>query len=552
MAEAFLRIPPFPGHRSRPLAVGSDSVAFELTSSSKLIELLRQHRVGGSFWARQPRLQDGRDLLLAPETVEQCGEMLAKAASEGLIDRCIVLKPAASTSGWPTDIPAIEGPADPWHLAETTAETWAGANHESGLVAALAARPTRLFGSGRFSGCNEGDDALAGKVADLLGKNILYRNPFTGEAITPLDAAGLLSSWRTLIDGNRNIVGVAGVAVWKRPTVDPLLWNGSDAPRHIRQLPEGASPSARVAVWKSRTSATLLNRLDRSPVELVEVEDGMIRGPGLGANCIPPLSIIVDYRGVYFDPSAPSDLEEILQSAEIDPGLVERAARLRKRIVATGVSKYGIATRHPSGSGRGRRQILVVGQVEDDRSVTTGGAGQTNLELLARARALEPDAWLIYRPHPDVEAGHRKGQVPDEIVRQHADEIDRKSSIAALIDSTDGLHCITSLAGFEALMRGKPVTTHGVPFYAGWGLTNDLADVPARRSRNRTLDELVAATLILYPRYLDPVTRLPCPAEILVERIASGDASVAAPLSGVRRLQGKLKLALRGLHRNAA
>jgi capsular polysaccharide export protein len=89
------------------------------------------------------------------------------------------------------------------------------------------------------------------------------------------------------------------------------------------------------------------------------------------------------------------------------------------------------------------------------------------------------------------------------------------------------------------------VTTHGVPFYAGWGLTKDLGDVPARRTRRLSLDELVAGTLLVYPRYIDPVTRLPCPAEVLVERMAQGAANISTPLITLRQWQGRLRALLR-------
>jgi capsular polysaccharide export protein len=106
----------------------------------------------------------------------------------------------------------------------------------------------------------------------------------------------------------------------------------------------------------------------------------------------------------------------------------------------------------------------------------------------------------------------------------------------------------SSLAGFEALLRFKPVTTHGVPFYAGWGLTRDLGSIPARRTTKRSLDELVAAVLLLYPRYLDPVTGLPCPPEILVRRIAEGGMrKQSGAVVQLRRLQGRLKKRFVGL-----
>src|SRR5206468_9475368 len=115
------------------------------------------------------------------------------------------------------------------------------------------------------------------------------------------------------------------------------------------------------------------------------------------------------------------------------------------------------------------------------------------------------------------------------------------------IAMADEVHVNTSQAGFEALLRGKAVTTYGVPFYAGWGLTKDLGPVPVRRSTIRTIDELVAATLLLYPRYLDPVTGLPCPAEIVVERLGAGDEGDLGFIVGLRRLQGKLMRRLRSL-----
>ena len=114
--------------------------------------------------------------------------------------------------------------------------------------------------------------------------------------------------------------------------------------------------------------------------------------------------------------------------------------------------------------------------------------------------------------------------------------------MAALIGMVDELHVNSSLAGFEALMRGKKVTVHGVPFYAGWGLTVDRGPVPARRTARRTLEELVAAALLLYPRYLDPDTGLPCPAEVLVGRLAGQRMRLdpnARAVVAIRRLAGR-------------
>ena len=546
----FLRIPPFPGHRAGPLARAGSRELLDFAAAAELVELLRKEQVGGSTWGARPDLAEGC-LLLAPCSPEQAREMVEIAQVEGQLDRCVMLEPmSGSRNRVARQMACLSGPVDPWHVVKAAAQIWAGADHELALVAVLAKRPVRLFGQGCFAGCDTGDDGLVRMIQLAVGQ-CAYHCPYDGTPISPAQAIALLGTWRRQIDLNREISAVLGVAGWKRPTVDPLLWDGNSGPRHMRALARPGDDKTCVAVWKARTPRAVLRQLEQSGIKQAEIEDGMIRGRGLGANCIPPLSVVVDLSGIYFDPSCTSDLELILEAADMDDQLLERAARLRERIVAAGISKYG-GDATPKRKPTGKREVLVVGQVEDDRSILCGGDGQTNLELLVKTRSIEPDAWLIYRPHPDVEAGHRRGHIPDVCALRYANEGDRGGSISNLIESVDEVHCITSLAGFEALLRGKSVTTHGVPFYAGWGVTRDLGMIPARRTRRRSLDELVAATLILYPRYLDPVTRLPCPPEMLLERLESGMGSVTAPLAGVRMLQGKVKVALRRLWKAAA
>ena len=68
------------------------------------------------------------------------------------------------------------------------------------------------------------------------------------------------------------------------------------------------------------------------------------------------------------------------------------------------------------------------------------------------------------------------------------------------------MHTITSLTGFEALLRGKKVCCYGLPFYAGWGLTEDTLPIP-RRSRKLELWQLITGTLVYYPEYVHPEAR---------------------------------------------
>ncbi|NVN41534.1 capsular polysaccharide export protein, LipB/KpsS family, partial [Ameyamaea chiangmaiensis] len=305
-----------------------------------------------------------------------------------------------------------------------------------------------------------------------------------------------------------------------------------------------------VAVWTSRVPRGLDARAARAGVALRRVEDGFVRSVGLGSDLLPPSSVVVDARGIYFDPSRPSDLETLLHDTSFDATLRQRAGQLRALLVARGVSKYGMGSGAAEAPGircpDDRRVIVVPGQVGDDLSIRLGaqpglGVVRDNLALVQAVRAENPDAYVIFRPHPDVDAGHRKGAVPDAEVLRHADQIARGGPMTALITLADEVHTMTSLAGFEALLRGRAVTAYGTPFYAGWGLTQDRAPATGRRGKPLHPDDLVAGALVLYPLYLDPLTRLPCGPEVLVSRLA--DPALWRPSLAVRirRLQGRLR-----------
>jgi capsular polysaccharide export protein len=504
------------------------------------LRLLAALKVGGSYWGSQPQLPAARYTL-----VKIRDSAVRSEALRGLADQPIVVwrdgdPHGHSQKGSANEVP---GECDPWHMVGGAAQVIVDADDELAMVAAVAGVPVRCVGPGVFAELQASDvpalhEAFRQCVADG------YINPFTGQAMSVLETIELCGFWRRLIDSNRDLTAALGFAFWKRPTVAPLLWSGSGDVPFVSRI-ASVSPRDRIAIWKARTDPAAVAALEKSGAQLIEVEDGFIRSAGLGADCVPPLSIVVDKLAAYFDPHTPSELELLLDGGDFSPELLERARRLRALVVESGLTKYA------SGHGRtdrrdpSRRHILVPGQVEDDRAVTAGGLLTSNLELLRAVRQRAPDAYILYKPHPDIEAGHRVGAIADDLCLSVADEIVRDQPISALIDLVDEVHVNTSLAGFEALLRDKPVTTYGVPFYAGWGLTNDLGPVPRRRTARRTLDELVAAVLLQYPRYLDPVTGLPCPAEILVQRLSESTAPRPDGLVvRLRKLQGRCRRGL--------
>lgn len=291
--------------------------------------------------------------------------------------------------------------------------------------------------------------------------------------------------------------------------------------RGARAVPAGAS----LLLWGGGPAPAGL----APGVSLFRLEDGFLRSVGLGAELATPLSWVVDRRGIHYDPGRPSDLEVLLQTGEFGAALLARAAALRHRIVAHGLTKYNVGTgawQRPDGVGR---VILVPGQVESDASLRFGAPGlATNLGLVQAVRQAHPEAYLVYKPHPDVVAGLRARGRGERDAGRYCDAVVEAVAMGGLLDQVDEVHVLTSLAGFEALLRGKTVVCHGQPFYAGWGLTTDRLP-PPRRGRQLPLDALVAAALILYPRYVGRAGQVVAPEQVLDELLA-WRGRVAGPL----------------------
>ena len=266
-----------------------------------------------------------------------------------------------------------------------------------------------------------------------------------------------------------------------------------------RRIPQGVDA---VVVWGRRARPKLLDAAARRQLPVLQVEDGFLRSVGLGADLVDPVSWVVDHQGVYYDATRPSDLETCLATGHWPPAQKQRAAALRQRLVEEAITKYNLQAEpwiRPAGQ---RRVVLVIGQVESDASIRYGAPGlRTNRALLEAVRAAEPEAYLVYKPHPDVVAGLCRAGDGEESAADLCDAVLTQGSIQQLFTQIDALHVLTSLAGFEALLRGLEVHCWGLPFYAGWGLTHDRERCD-RRQRHLLLDELVHGALIDYPRYV--------------------------------------------------
>lgn len=320
-----------------------------------------------------------------------------------------------------------------------------------------------------------------------------------------------------------------GMRQWKAHNLGPMLQAQCRRLQFARgsKAATALAPSAAdaIAIWGATPPPGIADLAAATGAVLLRLEDGFIRSVGLGSDLIPPQSLVLDRTGIYFDATRPSDLETILQTTTFSADMLARAAQVRTLIVSSGLTKYNIEPRTvPRWPAQGRPVVLVPGQVETDASIALGGEDvRSNLGLLQAVRRARPDAWIVYKPHPDVMSGNRSGRTALRETEAIADWIETNASIVSCIDACDEVHTITSLSGFDALLRGKPVTTYGAPFYAGWGLTEDRAKVSAawpRRTRQLTLDALVAGALLVYPYYWNPVAGCGDSCETVLYRIA--------------------------------
>lgn len=416
-----------------------------------------------------------------------------------------------------------------------------------GFEALLAHKPVVCFGVPWYAGWGVTDDRQpqhpamlrrAGRrrsVDELFAAGYVhysrYLNPETRQRGDVLDVMEWLQRQRMVAGrfGGRMIV--VGFRRWKAANVKAML---SLHPGKVVFVKNAAAARALqpggddcLVCWGRVPPAGVQQLADASGVRLLRMEDGFVRSVGLGSDLIPPQSFVLDAKGIYFDPGHPSELEDLLNTRAFTKQDLQRARNVRAFIVEHGITKYNLEPNRPvdwfstDRPHAGRQVVLVPGQVEDDASIRFGCDTDgvcTNLGLIQAARAAFPDAFIVFKPHPDVSSGNRKGHVEPAQALQHADCIEQGASVVSCIEACDVVVTMTSLTGFDALLRNKQVVVHGRPFYAGWGLTQDRLPVP-RRSRPLSLDELVAGALLHYPLYWDPVLRGYTSCEAVLRRL---------------------------------
>lgn len=344
-----------------------------------------------------------------------------------------------------------------------------------------------------------------------------YHNPIKQKPSYIIDTIEKIARYRDLRYNLDSCAYVIGFSNWKKKFIKSYLSKFKKENIHyINSSFLSNYQAAKKLVFASYSELFLWGNQNKEIEEishkknwkLSRIEDGFIRSSGLGADLIEPISLIFDNIGIYFDSTRPSLLEEIIKSQLLAPEEIERARILREKIVNYNLTKYNVDSKKCSIGSINKKVILVVGQVEEDASIQYGSPKvKTNLDLIKIVRNENQDAHIIYKPHPDIIAKLRKQITKNQYLKKYCDEIIHNVSVSSLYAKIDELHTMTSLMGFEALLRGTKVVCYGMPFYAGWGLTEDKLKCE-RRDRKIVLDELVFASLITYSKYMHPIRKM--------------------------------------------
>lgn len=298
------------------------------------------------------------------------------------------------------------------------------------------------------------------------------------------------------------------------------------------------TPDATLIAWGDRPLARIAGvvaRLRRRP--LLRLEDGFLRSVGLGKAGAPTLSIIMDRKGMHFDARRPSDIEDLLNRLPLaDAGRRARAAALIEVIRAARLDKYNLPPDPTADLQKLEGRILLVDQVFGDRSIAGAGADQqTFLAMLEAAIQRHGPEKLVVKTHPDVMAGYARGNLTEAARAKGITLFDRQTGIDDLVGRVEAIWTVSSTIGFEGLMRAIPVTTFGMPFYTGWGLTEDAATgtvaETARERRRARCDmlDIVAAVFLDYTRFGDPWRGVALSPEAGIDLLSRWKRSGVAP-----------------------
>ncbi len=275
--------------------------------------------------------------------------------------------------------------------------------------------------------------------------------------------------------------------------------------------------------WGRRPSAKIARLIaSKFGKKFIQIEDGFLRSLGLGVNGAPPYSIIQDEIGLYYDATCPSYLEKIIVDSHYSDVQIERSRNCINKIKKNRLTKYNTTQRCFKRNiefKKYERSILVVDQRLGDTSIPYGLASEDTFKFMLETAIDEnPDSEILIKTHPDALIGGKKSHYSKRSLKHNCQLIIEEYNPWSIFESVDHVYVVSSLMGFEALMADKKVSCFGVPFYSGWGLTDDRIALK-RRERKVTLETLFYAAYIEYSKYINHKTKTVCEIEEVINDI---------------------------------
>jgi len=377
-----------------------------------------------------------------------------------------------------------------------------------------------------------------------------YIHPYTQERCELEDILPILIQHQKIKSEQVKNLFCIDFSMWKKAFIGTFVSEDADKvifSKSIKSALKKIQPGDGLLVWGRKLDSQLEEAKGSSAlsddIPVWRMEDGFIRSVGLGVDLRRPSSLVIDKSGIHFDYSTSSDLEKLLNDHEFSEQELEQASTLREQLLLQRVSKYNVSDSTNddllSDLPEDKTIILVPGQVDSDASIQFGCAEiNSNEKLLRQVKVNYPDAFILYKPHPDVVSGNREGSLDYSAMNHYYSRLIIGGDIFDCIARCDEVHTMTSLTGFEALLQGKKVVTYGAPFYSGWGLTEDRLPVK-RRQKKRTLNELISGALCLYPRYVDWERRKLTQPEVVVAQISQQKKAQAETKLGSNIITGR-------------
>lgn len=230
-----------------------------------------------------------------------------------------------------------------------------------------------------------------------------------------------------------------------------------------------------IYIWGYKAPQFFIDYIRRQDLDVFFLEDGFIRSTPDDDKSSPPLSIVIDSQAPYFDTTRPNDLTDLITNFDFEQaGYDERLTQeMLKYFVSHRVSKYNhqdYVDVKPIYGRKNKYRILVLGQVANDDSLKYGGGEGISLIDLTNAAIRDyPNAQIIVKPHP---ISLKTTETLEKLKQLDCILLDSPLHLVDALETIDHVYTITSLGGFEALLRGKEVTVLGKPFY------NELCKLP--------------------------------------------------------------------------